>query len=238
MAVRSLISGAPLQWTSAIQALRLFEGRLGDRHVSCEQVLSFLAGAPVKLWKGRGLCCQLRHVPPVQMPFASLTVGQVFFAVVHEKTRPPLDAFDQAKQELPEEDHRCATALHQAPLLSAGRRSELWCSLARLGLLPSIIGTSLQHTHNPEMGPGAMPLPPFAGRWMHTAPWCSTAGQRSQQTGPPSLRSSLSWAPSGLRMLSPPKHWALVYAAGRAWHCQSAVGLAMLRAAVQRGCVV
>ena len=44
----------------------------------------------------------------MQMPFASLTVGQVFFAVVHEKTRPPLDAFDRAKQELPEEDHRCA----------------------------------------------------------------------------------------------------------------------------------
>ena len=39
--------------------------------------------------EGTCLCCQLRHVPPVQMPFASLTVGQVFFAVVHEKTRPP-----------------------------------------------------------------------------------------------------------------------------------------------------
>ena len=40
------------------------------------------------------------------MPFANLTVGQVFFAVVHEKTRPALDVIDKAKQDLPEEDHR------------------------------------------------------------------------------------------------------------------------------------
>lgn len=40
------------------------------------------------------------------MPFANLTVGQVFFAVVHEKTRPALDIIDKAKQDLPEEDHR------------------------------------------------------------------------------------------------------------------------------------
>ena len=54
----------------------------------------------------------------MQMPFANLTVGQVFFAVVHEKTRPPLDAFDRAKQELPEEDHRCAKRSTKRPFVS------------------------------------------------------------------------------------------------------------------------
>ena len=39
-----------------------------------------------------------------QMPFANLTVGQVFFAVVHEKTRPALDVFDKARQDLPEDE--------------------------------------------------------------------------------------------------------------------------------------
>ena len=39
-----------------------------------------------------------------QMPFANLTVGQVFFAVVHEKTRPPLDMLDKARQDCPEDE--------------------------------------------------------------------------------------------------------------------------------------
>ena len=42
----------------------------------------------------------------MQMPFATLTVGQVFFAVVHEKARPVLDVFDKAKENLAEEEHR------------------------------------------------------------------------------------------------------------------------------------
>ena len=32
----------------------------------------------------------------LQMPFANFTVGQVFFAVVHDRLRPPLDFFHQA----------------------------------------------------------------------------------------------------------------------------------------------
>ena len=39
-----------------------------------------------------------------QMPFANLTVGQVFFAVVHEKTRPPLDVLEKARRDLPEDE--------------------------------------------------------------------------------------------------------------------------------------
>jgi hypothetical protein len=40
---------------------------------------------------------------PVQMPFSSFTVGQVFFAVVHEHARPPLDFFEKAMAENEEE---------------------------------------------------------------------------------------------------------------------------------------
>ena len=40
------------------------------------------------------------------MPFANFTVGQVFFAVVHEKARPPLDVIERARAGMPEEDHR------------------------------------------------------------------------------------------------------------------------------------
>ena len=39
-----------------------------------------------------------------QMPFANLTVGQVFFAVVHEKTRPSLDVLEKARQDSPEDE--------------------------------------------------------------------------------------------------------------------------------------
>ena len=58
--------------------------------------------------------------------------------------------------------------LHQALLcVLAGALS---CgALAHLGLLPSIFKTSCS-VPKPEMGPGAMLLPPCAGRWMHTAP--------------------------------------------------------------------
>ena len=35
----------------------------------------------------------------MQMPFANFTVGQVFFAVVHDHLRPPLDFFEKAKEE-------------------------------------------------------------------------------------------------------------------------------------------
>ena len=45
-----------------------------------------------------------RWLAAAQMPFANLTVGQVFFAVVHEKTRPPLDVLDKARQDLPEDE--------------------------------------------------------------------------------------------------------------------------------------
>ena len=38
-----------------------------------------------------------------QMPFANFTVGQVFFAVVHDQLRPSLDAFAGAMEAMGEE---------------------------------------------------------------------------------------------------------------------------------------
>lgn len=47
-----------------------------------------------------------------QMPFANFTVGQVFFAVVHDKLRPPLDAFHKA-------------------IAAGGRRAPRWSATSR-----------------------------------------------------------------------------------------------------------
>lgn len=46
-------------------------------------------------WESVGCC--------LQMPFANFTVGQVFFAVVHDHLRPPLDFFQQAMGKMEEE---------------------------------------------------------------------------------------------------------------------------------------
>ena len=51
------------------------------------------------------------------MPFANLTVGQVFFAVVHEKARPPLDMLEKARQDLPE-DERAMLDRYKALMIS------------------------------------------------------------------------------------------------------------------------
>ena len=72
---------------------------------------------------------------PAQMPFANLKVGQVFFAVVHEKMRPPLDVIDQAKQDLPEEEETLSTITSTEKSKAPGtvgasdtrNKHNLWC---------------------------------------------------------------------------------------------------------------
>ena len=70
-----------------------------------------------------------------QMPFANFTVGQVFFAVVHDQLRPPLDAFHKAMAEREDERpalepylsllQRCwSTAVAERPKFKQARRDE------------------------------------------------------------------------------------------------------------------
>ena len=63
---------------------------------------------------------------PAQVPFADLKVGQVFFAVVHENMRPPLDVVDQAKVDLPEEED------HHTLDMYAGLMQRCWAEAPSL----------------------------------------------------------------------------------------------------------
>ena len=62
--------------------------------VSC--ILARCASLPLA-WQAK-CCC---GVP--QVPFQGLTIGQVYSRVVHSGARPPLDAFDAAKERSAEE---------------------------------------------------------------------------------------------------------------------------------------